>query len=448
MIIPEVPIYNWHIEYLCDLLEEYAVRVRDRQPKLDDLIVNIPPGTTKSTIVSVMFPAWLWTLDPTLRVMTVSYSDSLATDHAVKSRDIVRSPDYQYMFPGVRIKSDHDNKTNYKNNANGERYATSIGGTVTGFHAHVIVMDDLINPKKSASDVSLNESHDFVDKTISTRKVDKEVTITILVMQRLHENDPTGYILRKQGKSVRHVNLPAELNDKVSPVELKERYEAAGGLLDPVRLSHKILKEMKTDLGSYGYAGQFQQEPAPEGGDIWQRWFIEVPDHLFPERALMDKYGTDWDTAYTEKTANASSAYIVSGLVRDGDYKGKMAIDNLGWFNKEFPGLIAEMRELPDPHYIEAKASGKSAKQTLTTAGIAAIEVQVNSDKLARARDATPKAEAGMVIIRKSLADRIYNDHQQGILKFPNGEKADLADTVAQAIQRHFGSPQNWWFGN
>ena len=229
--------------------------------------------------------------------------------------------------------------------------------------------------------------------------------------------------------------MPATKNKNIRPSELSNRY--VNGLLDPERMGYDVLSEMKIDLGSYGYAGQMEQNPAPEEGGIWKKWFIAVPDHEMPERRELMKYGTDWDTAYTEKSSNASSAYVVSGVKNN-----RMYIDAIGWFNLEFPDLIKEMVTLPSPHYIEAKASGKSAKQTLVRAGITAIEVSVNSDKIARARDATPKAEAGMVYVRASLLDKIYNDNEQGILKFPNGYKQDLSDTIAQAIQRQLGKAE------
>src|SRR5690606_37320521 len=244
------------------------------------------------------------------------------------------------------------------------------------------------------------------------------------------------WIRRKKGR-LRHICLPGELSDNVKPIELRERY--VDGLLDPVRLNRASLEKSKSDLGSYGYAGQILQKPSPEEGEKWKKWFIPVPDHKMPSIAQMKNYGTDWDTAYTKNVKNAASAYVVSGMVTEGDYAGKMCIDNLGWVYHEFPELLKFMKEqVPSPHYVEKKANGKSACQTLKSEGIAALEVDVNGDKVARASDATPKAEAGMVCCRASLLDKLYHDEQQGILAFPNGEKQDLADTVAQAIMRHF----------
>lgn len=451
VIINEAPVYNWHIEYLCDEVQAIVMRVvkleekkdkdgnitrpfKPREIKLEDFLVNIPPGTTKSTIFSVMLPAWAWTVDPTLRILTASYAQSLSTALAVKSRDIIKSAKYQLLFPEVQIKSDQDNKTHYINTDNGERYATSITGGTTGFHAHIIIVDDPLNAQDEASESALESAKNFMDTTLSTRKVDKEVTVTMLIMQRLNENDPAGNWIGKKDKKVRLIKLPATGDGDVQPPELRKFY--VDNKLDAIRINDAVLAEAQIDLGSYGYAGQYQQEPAPEEGGIWQKWFKPIEDHLMPLPEEMEDYGTDWDTAYTENDKNAASAGVSAGRIGN-----VMYIDKIDYVYKEFPALIEWMSLWAAPHYVEAKANGKSIKQVLVNNGINAIEIQVKggSDKVARARQATPYAQAGRVNVRKSILDKLYNDAQQGLLKFPKAPKKDLADAVAQAIQRLLG---------
>ena len=451
VIIPEEPVWNWHIEFLCDEAQEIVERImyfpevlhpdgtvkspeKRREAKLEDLLVNIPPGTTKSTIFTVMLPAWAWTRDATLRIMTGSYSQSLATDHAIKSRDIIKSDKYRRCFPHIILKYDQDNKMHYKNTLNGERFATSVTGTATGFHAHLCVIDDPLNAKDEASESALDTANGFMNTTLPTRKIDKAVTVIMLIMQRLNEDDPSGNWLKKKNKKLKHIKLPATSDGDVQPPELRDRY--VDGKLDPIRLSTVILDEAKIDLGSYGYAGQYQQEPSPLEGGIWQKWLIPIDDKDFPHRSTMTNYGTDWDTAYTKNDKNAASAPMTSGKIDNNMY-----IDNFDYVYLEFPKLIEYMSGWAEPHYIEAKASGKSLKQTLVNNGINAIEVEVKGgeDKEARARMSTPYAEAGRVFIRKSLINKLYNDEQQGILKFPKAPKKDVADVLAQAIQRQLG---------
>lgn len=449
-IIPEDPVWNWHIEYLCDEIQRDVLRVcklpeqrvqgfilppKLREPKLHDVLVNIPPGTTKSTILSVMLPAWAWTVDPTLRIGSASYSGDLSMQLAVKSRDIIQSDKYKSYFPKVRIREDSNNKGHYINTEGGERYATSTGGTIVGIHFHIIIIDDPVNTKEAASELALEQACDFVNTTLSMRKVDKKITLTIMVMQRLHEKDPSGSWLSMDGNKIKHICLPATTDAPIVPASLADNY--IGGYLDPIRLDSEALAEALMKLGSYGYAGQMNQLPAPEGGGVWQKWLIPVPDKDMPSRFEMTGYGTDIDSAYTDKKTNAASAFLVSGM-----YNGRMYIDQAAWYWKMFPDLIKLMREeYPEPQYVEAKASGLDLINMLKSEGIGAIGVSVAGDKLVRARMATPKAEAGLVYCRASLLEKIYNDKEQGILKFPNGPKADLADTLAQAILRHLGKP-------
>lgn len=459
VIIPEDPVWNWHIEYLCDEIQQDVLRVcrlperweffeterylappKQREIKLHDVLVNIPPGTTKSTILSVMLPAWIWTVDPTLRIGTASYSGDLSMGLAVKSRDIIQSDKYKRYFPHVQIREDSNNKQHYINTAGGERYATSTGGTIVGIHFHLIIVDDPVNTKQINSEGQLEEAVEFVNTTLSMRKVDKKVTLTIMVMQRLHEKDPAGDWIRKmneEGLKLKWICLPAKLGEdgEVYPPQLATRY--SGDFLDPLRLDDEVLAAALIQLGTYGYAGQMGQNPTPKGGGVWQQWFVPVADKDMPTPDQMTGYGTDWDTAYTSNQANASSAAVVSGRIGN-----IMYIDRVAWFNQEFPQLINTiMHGFPFPHYIEAKASGKSAKQVLVNAGHPAEEVQVAGDKLVRARTASPIAERKQVYVRASILDKIYNDREQGILRFPKGPKQDLADTIAQAICRHLGKP-------
>ncbi|MBL0235027.1 MAG: hypothetical protein IPQ08_15440 [Chitinophagaceae bacterium] len=446
LVSAEALIWEPHLDVLCDEIQEVYERVFLRQtgvkedgktplltrlPKDHDLIINVPPGASKSTICTIMAPAWSWTRDATVRHITGSYSEALATEHSVKSRDIIESDLYKKYFPDIEIKYDKGRKTNYESTKLGQRIATSVGGTITGMHGHVITIDDPINPKLVASQVACDEANNWMDKTLSTRKISKDVTVTILVMQRLSVNDPTGHLLSKQKENIRHVCLPAEISDNVKPGKYKSIYQ--DGLLSPLRITVKSMKEARIDLGADGYAGQFDQTPVKEGGSIWQKWFIPIDDFLFPKYSDLMQLGSDWDLAYTDDDKNAASAYVTGGKL-----DGRIYIADLDFAYMEFPEMIKWMKTKKSPHYIEAKASGKSAKQTLTRNGIAAIEVKVQggADKVSRAKQASPPAEAGLVYIKKSLLDKLYNDPNQGILNFPKSPKKDLADALAQSLQR------------
>lgn len=433
-IIAEKPIWNWHIPYLCDELEQVGRRVAERKHKeYDYVIINISPGSSKSTIVSIMYPLWCWVIDPTQRFICGSYASTVSEDIAEKCFNIYTSDLFNDLFPEL-VRHRSGGKTHFANGLRGERYTTSTGSMIQGVHAHTKILDDLLSPQDAYSKVERQTANRWLSETISTRNVDANITATILVMQRLHEEDATGYLLKKHGLRIKHICIPAELSANVKPVELKNFY--IDGLFDPIRKNRERLLVDKIELGSYGYAGQMGQNPASEGGIIWRKEYFQLlDDHYFPSIEHFTMYGTDWDTAYTKNDDNAASAYVTAGKVNN-----KMFIDDIGWIYAEFPELIKFMRTKPKPHFIEKKASGVSAKQTLVKNGIPAIEVEVQggADKVARARMSTPYAEAGMVYIRKSLAGKLFHDEQQGILSFPKNPKQDLADALAQAIQRLF----------
>lgn len=432
VIVPNKLVWNWHMDVLCDEIQAIDERVFKRLPKLHDAIFNVPPGTSKTKILSIMATAWEFARMPEIKVFCGSYSDSAIIAIADELRLLIKSEKYQLFFPAVKLRKDFDTKHEFKTTKNGHFFAFTVGGTLTSKHADILKVDDPLNPAQAASAAELEKTNAFFDKTLPTRKVDKEVTPTFLLMQRLNTNDPTGHLLEQAGSEIRHICLPGEISNEVKPVELKAKY--INGLLDPLRLNAKSLGELKLKLGSDGYAGQIGQRPVQEGGLIWKEWLVAVPDHLFPKLSEMTQVGTDWDLAYTKDDTNAGSAYIRSGKLNN-----KMWIDDVGAVYLEFPELIKFMKGNKSPHYVEAKASGKSAKQTLVKLGIPSIEVEVvGGDKIARAKMASPYAEAGMVYIRQSLINYIYNDLKQGILNFPKGSHADVADTLAQAIQRIF----------
>ena len=187
---------NWHIKLFCDELQAIAERVAQNKPKKYDLITNVPPGTTKTTLFIIMFPVWCWINWYWMRFITASYSSALSLESAEYSRDLIRSVKFTDFFPELAIKQDKDTKSNFKIikklpdktiKIGGNRYSTSVGGTLTGFHGHILLVDDPLDPNRAVSEVELSNANRWIDQTLSTRKIDKEITPTIMIMQRLHE---------------------------------------------------------------------------------------------------------------------------------------------------------------------------------------------------------------------------------------------------------------------
>lgn len=437
VIIQEAPVWNWHIPFLCEELQKLAINLKERKPKPYDIIINIPPGTTKSTIVSVMFPAWLWTIDPTLRVISNSYSGDLSIELATKSKDIIDSDKYKSYFPNVVMRRDKNGKQHYENDRGGFRYATSTGATITGYHAHIIINDDPVNPKQANSE-SMRATANAHTQTLSSRKVNKENTPVVTIMQRLHEDDVTGYLLKKKGENIRHICLPAELCENVSPQEVKEKY--IDGLLDPIRLSRSVLEEAKIDLGSVQYAGQYEQRPTAEGGNIVKaEWFKRISLQEFNALRFNEPIHFYLDTAYKER--NLSADNDPSGILAACKIGNNIYIVKAQRVWKSMPDLL---RFIPDfmsscgadgssVLHVEPKANGESVVQMLEEySNINVKRTPTPTDsKMVRFVAVTPRIECGRTFIVEGDWNETYLDE---VCAFPNASHDEFVDITGYAI--------------
>jgi len=335
LIIDEEPVWNWHIPLICGELEAMLWQVLARRRKQYDLLINIPPGTTKTTVVSVAFPAWAWVArapvgfcppveraaglrapdgaDPrpsgaNMRFITGSYAQDISLKASGLSRDIIRSGRYRDYFPEVALRGDQDAKSDYANTLKGSRFSTSTNSRAYGTHAHIIIIDDPIDPDQAASELESLSANEFLDN-VRTRTVDKRVTPVILVQQRLGENDPSAH-LKETARAVRHLRLPATDDYPIEPEGLRARYDDACGMLDPVRMDGRVLADYRRILGPYKYAGQFGQDPRPREGGMFQRHWFEVvdaaPDRGFTAAPVVEVRG--WDLAASKKKKGSAGA--------------------------------------------------------------------------------------------------------------------------------------------
>jgi len=431
IVIAEPMVSNWHIKFLCDELQIALKKVLSGIPQ-PDIIVNIPPGTTKSTICSVFLPAWGWVIAPHLRFITGSYSGPLANSMAVKSRDILKSDRFNRLWPGkIKMKEDMDTKTEYWNTHTGGRRTCSTDGTITGFHAHCILIDDPLNPKMAASEIKKKTANNWLDSTLSTRKIDKSTTLTVLIMQRLADDDCTGHLLAKKQKPINHICIPGEIKtmDNVRPRKLKKYYKK--GIMDTQRMGPEVLEGLRVDLGGKQYAGQILQHPAAAEGTIfkreWWSWYDELPQSRCIRRIH------SWDTGFVKGKEDADTGAIFAAQFDNGLYITGVFHEQL-----EFPQLdnqirIEGNRDKPHAVLIENKASGISLIQVLQQqTQVPVVPIQPVGDKVARAHASTPYLEAGNVYLPRNapwVAE--FLDIMGG---FPDVKKKDMPDAFSQLI--------------
>ncbi|MCK5610859.1 terminase, partial [Candidatus Pacearchaeota archaeon] len=198
--------HNWHIDYMAEYLEACWLR------QIQNIIFNIPPRFMKSISTSVAFPAWGLGKEPSERFLCSSYAEKLAFQHSVDCRLVIESPWYSKVFPDTILSDDQNEKSKFVTTKRGHRISTSVGGGSTGEGGNFLVADDPINPKKASSVVERETANDWFSKTWASRKNDPKTACEILVMQRLHENDTTGYAL--QTGEWEHVVIPQEAEQK------------------------------------------------------------------------------------------------------------------------------------------------------------------------------------------------------------------------------------------
>jgi len=448
------PSWNWHIPLLCRKAEEYIYRVAANKPKKSDLIINISPGTTKSTIFSQMAPAWAWANWPWMKFICASYSDLLALEQADKCRTIVKSKKYQTYFPYIQMRKDKDSKKNYQiiyweeNEKTGKieelnggsRYSTSVGGSLTGFHGHVGIIDDPVSPAQTDSQTELATANRWLGQTLSTRKISKANTPILMIMQRLHENDPTGYMLCKKNKKIEHICLPGTcIGYEVKPEKYKKKYK--DGIFDVQRMNKDVLVEMEADLGQYGFAGQVGQQPTPPSGGMFNVKRLTRIDFMPDLKEIVqsvrywDKAGSHEEGAYTVGVLMhrlKSGQFLVSDVVR-GQWAALERENNISRIIKIDSTIFKKNMRT----YIEQEggSGGKeSAESTIRTNSGYLIEAdRPVGDKTTRADTYSVQVNGGNVLILKADWNTEYKSELQ---YFPKSTYKDQVDSSSGAFAK------------
>jgi len=438
VVEPAVPLStNWHHKYICDMLQQECERIIAQKPKTKDIIINVPFRSTKSLIVTVMFPVWAWIKSPKLRFITSSYSATLSIELATKSRDIIFSDWFKVRWGDVfHIKKDQNLKERYENNFVGMRRATSVGGTVTGQGGDFLIVDDPLSPQMANSATERENANEWYRTTFYSRLNQADIGVRIIIMQRVHEDDLSGFLLDRETRTkYRHVCIPATNEDgNIKPASLEKFYNKETGLFWEDRFSRKILDDYKSALGTYGYAGQLQQTPTPlDSGMIHKDWF------------KIDRYRVEdtvvnfvIDPAYTANEKNDPSA-LLAYTYKDNKWQ---IVDCVNVY-KEFPDLVKFIQQWVKKNgynnrsriYVEPKASGKSIVQTLVReTGLNVKEDKPpTKDKVARVSDVSASLESGRVSLLNGDWNSKFLDQ---LVKFPAAKHDDMVDCLVMAVNK------------
>ncbi len=439
-IIPDPLVWNWHIDAIADHLEAVA------RGDITRLLINVPPGTSKSTICGVMYPAWVW--GPYAwkghRFIGASHEQGLAVRDNRNTRDLVRSQWYQRLWP-VALTSDQNEKLYFENDAKGFRQACAVA-SMTGRRGHNITLDDPLSPERAHSQLHRETAVRVLSETIPTRLNDPSRSSITVIMQRLHESDPAGHIIASE-LGYEHLCIPMEFEPArrhYTSIGWTDPRTEDGELLDPVRFPAEVIARDKKAMGEYGWAGQMQQRPSPAGGGIFRDEWWQYLDQPPPIewRAIYA------DTAQKTKEANDYTVLQCWGRSKQGQ---AVLLDMVrGKF--EAPELLERARMFWAKHHatqgqgalrafkIEDKVSGTGLIQQLRKEGKPVVPIQRATDKLTRAYDASPYIESGHVVLLRDVPH--LSDMLAEASAFPNGAHDDTLDPMMDAVKDVFDAPE------
>jgi len=426
---------GWHIDAICDHLEAVS------RGEITRLLINVPPGCMKSLTVDVFWPAWEWGPfnRPDLRYVCASYSEALTIRDNRRCRNIFRSEWYRRLW-GDRfyIVEDQDTKTKYENNCTGFKIATSVGGLGTGERGDRFIIDDPHNVRDIESDAKREAVIMWFEETVPTRVNEPLNSAIIAIMQRAHERDVAGVILKKE-LGYEHLRLPMEYEPQdrcTTSIGFKDPRTKEDELLWPERMPEEVVERDKQAMTEYAVAAQFQQRPAPRGGGMFKREWFE--DNIVDEVPEEGKDCRAWDLAGTETITAAFTCGVKMRRTLDGTY---YIID-----------VVRERLDAADvPNLLKAVAAqdGIYCRQDLPQDPGQAGKFQVrylvkqlagyvvnfspeSGSKTQRAEPLASQAKAGNVkLLRAEWNDTLLAE----LCKFPFSEFKDQTDAASRAFK-------------
>lgn len=419
--------HNWHIDAVCDHLEAVT------DGRINRLLINVPPGSMKSLLVSVMWQAWEWGPKGlhSLRYLTTSFNEIPVKRDTRKTRDLILSDWYQSLWPEVKLTRTAE--LSFANSGTGTREGVAFG-SLTSQRGDRLILDDPHSTETAESETERqNTTRKFREGAIN-RLNDQERSAIVVIMQRLHEDDIAG-VIQKLGMGYVHLMLPLEFEpDRRCETEIgfKDPRTYEGELLDPARMPRETVDKLRRDTTEYAYAGQYQQRPAPREGGIFKRhWFETVP--AAPAGALKVRA---WDLAATKSSAAAYTAglrlsvlngtYYIEDVVRE---RGSPAdVERLIKRVAIADGLGCRISIPQDPGQAGKSQVAAFAK---LLAGFNCRFSPETGDKQSRALPVSAQAEIGNVKLVKGNWNAAFLEE---ITSFPSGTYKDQTDALSRAF--------------
>lgn len=435
------PKWSWHLDAICEHL--IAVSAGEIQ----NLLINVPPGCTKTQLTGVYWPSWEWTERPETSFAFTTYAQDLSDRTAKRQRDLIKSDWYQDRWGDVCSIS-HESTQQvrlFENTRRGHRLSTSVGGAVTGFHASIIVGDDLNKARDARGKAivdpkAIESAGEYWFQDITTRGNDPANLKKVLIMQRLHERDVAGRCIDR-GDYV-HLCLPMRFEGErkcMTIIGFEDPRTDEGELLCPERFPEEVVSQLEQDLQPRAAAAQLQQRPVPAGGNIFKSSHWRTWGGADDEWRELPKLGytmlQSWDCAFKDE---ADSSFVVGQVWMQ--FRALMFLLDEVRARMDITATCNAIEKLterwPDAHkkLIEDKANGPAVVQTLRNrvGGLELITPQ--GGKIVRAHAAEPYFSSGNVLIPHESIAPWVPEYRAELEGFPVARYNDRVDATTQAV--------------
>lgn len=422
--------WGWALDAICLHLEAVT------DGRITRLLMNVPPGSMKSLLTGVIWPAWEWGPKdmPEMRYVGTAHEETLAIRDSRRCRDLIKSDWYQRLW-NVQLAADLDGKREFGNTKKGIRQARAFT-SMTGVRGDRVILDDPISADNANSAAKLEAARIAFTETLPTR-VNSDKSAIVVIMQRLNEKDTSGVIL-SMGLPYVHLCIPMRFDPArkcSTAIGWEDPRTVEGELMFPERFGEAQVSELEQTLGSYGAAGQLAQNPSPRGGGIiktaWFKYYTVTPQLEFTTIHVDTAQKTGEENDYSVLQLWGRS--VVGQAVLLDMIRGKWEAPELLTHARAFWHKHKASAFNPRSMKVEDKVSGTGLIQTLRREGIPVIPVQRSKDKVSRGHDAAPFIESGNVVLPADAA--WLSDFLAEVEPFPSGAHDDQLDPMFDAIE-------------
>jgi predicted phage terminase large subunit-like protein len=427
---PEQPyVHGWHLDAMAEHLEAITAG------QIRRLLMNVPPGTMKSLLTGVFWPAWEWgpVGRASVRFIGASHeATTLATRDNVRMRRLVTSEWFQRLWP-LALVGDQNEKTYFENEKTGWRQSCAVK-SMTGRRGDRVSWDDPHSVEDAHSKAALAEAERVFSETLPTRLNNPATSAILVTMQRLAVGDVSGIILARE-LGWDHLCLPMEFEAPRAPTSIGfvDPRTQVGELLFPGRFPREVVDRDKRVMGPAATAGQFQQRPAPAEGNEFQPDMITVVDAI---PAGVVAWCRGWDLAATEGAGDYTAGPKL-GRMADGRYivadvrRGQHATHKRDALIKATASADGTKVKQSFPQDPGQAGKGQAAALVAMLPGHVCHTSTESGDKVIRARPLASQVNAGNVVMLRAPWNFEFTEE---LRTFPNGLHDDQVDGAARAF--------------